>query len=168
MIILNRKRSESSLQFARASESKSRNTLPMFGGEELRQFVEQATWIAVNDYEGKLLMERTGWEEAAISERVRLLAAALRRELAGIDGVTLADQGSEQCAIVTFSAAQMPVGQLQQQLARRQINTSTVPFSANPVSSEMLHHPPLLRASLHYYNTLAEVERFVAELKQLL
>ena len=108
------------------------------------------------------------WGLAAISERVRLLAAALRRELAGIDGVTLADQGSEQCAIVTFSAAQMPAGQLQQQLARRQINTSAVPFSANPVSVEMLQQPPLLRASLHYYNTLAEVERFVAELKQLL
>jgi len=34
--------------------------LPMFDGEELLEFVSQATWIAVNDYEGQLLCERTG------------------------------------------------------------------------------------------------------------
>ena len=62
----------------------------------------------------------------------------------------------------------MPADQLQQVLALRQINTSTVPFSANPVSSEKLHQPALLRASLHYYNTVEEIEHFVAELKQLL
>ena len=34
--------------------------LPMFDGAELRRFVEQAAWIAVNDYEGRMLCERTG------------------------------------------------------------------------------------------------------------
>ena len=74
--------------------------------------------------------------------------------IAGLDGVTLADQGVEQCAIVTFYTAQLPADKLQQQLALRLINTSSVPFSANPVSSEKLHHPALLRASPHYYNTV--------------
>ena len=32
----------------------------------------------------------------------------------------------------------------------------------------MAHHPALLRASPHYYNTVEEIEHFVAELKQLL
>jgi selenocysteine lyase/cysteine desulfurase len=108
------------------------------------------------------------WGLGAISERVRLLATTLRQKLAGIDGVTLADQGVEQCAIVTFFAAQLPADQMQQQLALRQINTSTVPFTANPVSSEKLHRPALLRASLHYYNTVEEIECFVTELKQIL
>ena len=108
------------------------------------------------------------WGLGAISERVRFLTATLRQKLAGLDGVTLADQGVEQCAIVTFYTAQLPADQLQQQLALRQINTSTVPFSANPVSFEKLHHPALLRASPHYYNTVGEIEHFVAELKQLL
>ena len=108
------------------------------------------------------------WGLGAISERVRFLAATLRQKLAGLDGVTLADQGVEQCAIVTFYTAQLPADQLQQQLALRQINTSTVPLSANPVSSEKFHHPALLRASPHYYNTVGEIEHFVAELKQLL
>jgi adenosine kinase len=34
--------------------------LPMFDGAELRAFVEQATWVAVNDYEAQMLCERTG------------------------------------------------------------------------------------------------------------
>jgi adenosine kinase len=34
--------------------------LPMFDGEELRRFISQASWVAVNDYEGRMLCERTG------------------------------------------------------------------------------------------------------------
>src|SRR3990167_7385307 len=34
--------------------------LPMFNGEELGRFVAQATWVAVNDYEARMLCERTG------------------------------------------------------------------------------------------------------------
>jgi len=34
--------------------------LPMFDGTELRRFIEQASWLAVNDYEAKMLCERTG------------------------------------------------------------------------------------------------------------
>jgi len=34
--------------------------LPMFDGAELRRFVEQASWVAVNDYEARMLCDRTG------------------------------------------------------------------------------------------------------------
>ena len=47
--------------------------LPMFGGDELRQFVEQASWVTVNDYEWQLLRERTGWDVADVTARVRAL-----------------------------------------------------------------------------------------------
>ena len=47
--------------------------LPMFNGEELLAFVEQATWVAVNDYEGQLLQERTGLSPEQIAERVEAL-----------------------------------------------------------------------------------------------
>lgn len=47
--------------------------LPMFGGEELRDFIGKAAWIAVNDYEGQLLAERTGWSHREIAARVRAL-----------------------------------------------------------------------------------------------
>ncbi len=47
--------------------------LPMFNGEELRHFVGQAKWVSVNDYEGRLLCERTGWSEQEIAGRVDAL-----------------------------------------------------------------------------------------------
>ncbi|HNU10474.1 MAG TPA: carbohydrate kinase family protein [Rubrivivax sp.] len=34
--------------------------LPMFDGMELRGFIERAAWVAVNDYEGRMLCDRTG------------------------------------------------------------------------------------------------------------
>jgi adenosine kinase len=34
--------------------------LPMFDGAELRDFVDRARWVAVNDYEAQMLAERTG------------------------------------------------------------------------------------------------------------
>ena len=47
--------------------------LPMFDGEDLRRFIDQAAWVTVNDYEGRLLTERSGWSEAEIASRVRAL-----------------------------------------------------------------------------------------------
>ncbi len=47
--------------------------LPMFGGEELQQFVDQAAWVTVNDYEWQLLKERTGWDVDEVKQRVRAL-----------------------------------------------------------------------------------------------
>ena len=54
--------------------------LPRFDGAELRNFVGQADWIAVNDYEGKMLSDRTGWDTAEISRRVRGLIVTLGAE----------------------------------------------------------------------------------------
>ena len=51
--------------------------LPMFNGEELTHFVEQATWVTVNDYEGRMLSERTGLDSSEISRRVEGLVVTL-------------------------------------------------------------------------------------------
>lgn len=51
--------------------------LPMFSGQELRQFIEQATWVTVNDYEAQLLSDRTGWSFQEISRRVKSLIVTL-------------------------------------------------------------------------------------------
>jgi adenosine kinase len=47
--------------------------LPMFGGEELRGFVDQATWVAVNDYEWQLMQQKTGWTAREVVDRVEAL-----------------------------------------------------------------------------------------------
>src|SRR5215470_20008821 len=45
--------------------------LPMFGGEELLWFIERAHYLAVNDYEGKLLEERTGRTLEQLGKRLK-------------------------------------------------------------------------------------------------
>jgi adenosine kinase len=54
--------------------------LPMFDGKELAHFVDLASWVVVNDYEGKMLSQRTGWSLAEISKRVRGLVVTLAAE----------------------------------------------------------------------------------------
>lgn len=45
--------------------------MPLFSGEEFRHLIELADYVAVNSYEASLLVERTGWTEAAIASRVK-------------------------------------------------------------------------------------------------
>ena len=46
--------------------------LPMFSGDELRSFVSQATWVAVNDYEAAMLCERMETTLEALSRQPQL------------------------------------------------------------------------------------------------
>ena len=47
--------------------------LPMFSGEELLALVEKAHWVTLNDYEAKLMQDRTGLSAEALSGRVKAL-----------------------------------------------------------------------------------------------
>jgi adenosine kinase len=47
--------------------------LPMFDGGELSQFVEQAEWVTLNDYESQMIQARTGMGIEDLAERVEAL-----------------------------------------------------------------------------------------------
>jgi adenosine kinase len=47
--------------------------LPMFGGEELKGFIAQARWVALNDYEWQLVQQKTGWGVAQLTAQVAAL-----------------------------------------------------------------------------------------------
>ena len=51
--------------------------MPMFDGDDLMRFVEQATWVTVNDYEMQLLQDRTGKSPHEIAEHVEALIVTL-------------------------------------------------------------------------------------------
>ena len=51
--------------------------LPMFDGLELAHFIDLASWVTVNDYEARLLADRTGLSCADISRRVQGLLVTL-------------------------------------------------------------------------------------------
>ncbi|HEV7633212.1 MAG TPA: carbohydrate kinase family protein [Steroidobacteraceae bacterium] len=64
--------------------------LPMFGGDDLRTFIGQATWVTVNEYEWSLMAERTGWNEAEVARRVAALIVTK-----GGEGSTVYTEGRE-------------------------------------------------------------------------
>lgn len=51
--------------------------LPMFDGDDLREFLKLATWCAVNDYEARLLSERTGLSLEEIASQLSGLVVTL-------------------------------------------------------------------------------------------
>lgn len=51
--------------------------LPVFNGDEHKQLIDMADYVAVNDYEGAMLSERTGWSLAEISGKVKGLVVTL-------------------------------------------------------------------------------------------
>jgi len=51
--------------------------LPMFSGEELLEFVRLAEYVAVNDYEGKMLEEKTGRSLEQLAREVKALVVTL-------------------------------------------------------------------------------------------
>ncbi len=65
--------------------------LPMFDGAELNGFVDLASYVTVNDYEGQLLQERTGkkLEELAKSVKALVVTLGAKGSLVMVDGRTL-------------------------------------------------------------------------------
>ncbi len=54
--------------------------MPMFDGDDLLRFIDQATYVTVNDYEMQLLQERTGLGPDEVAQRVEALIVTLGGE----------------------------------------------------------------------------------------
>jgi len=80
--------------------------MPMFNGEELSTFVDQATWVTVNDYEGEMLAERTGQSLEDIAKKVKALIVTRGGEGSDIyvDGKVI------KIPLANISVAQDPTG----------------------------------------------------------
>jgi adenosine kinase len=70
--------------------------MPMFNGAELLTFIDQATWVTLNDYESELMQERTGLSLEEIAGRVEGLVITL-----GANGSKIYSKGQ----IITIPAA---------------------------------------------------------------
>lgn len=79
-----------------------------------------------------------------------------------IPGVSVLDKGVERCGSVTFIRSGEDALALNKRLRALGINTSVSPQEYTRFDMEERRLPALLRASVHYYNSDAEIERFCA------
>ncbi|MFJ7219855.1 aminotransferase class V-fold PLP-dependent enzyme [Amycolatopsis sp. NPDC098790] len=106
------------------------------------------------------------WGLPAIEERVASLAATLRGRLADA-GARLHDVGARKCGIVTFSLDGTPAAEVKARLAEANINTSVSSRTSAQYDFTARDLPDLVRASVHYYNTEAEIDLLVRQVEKL-
>jgi selenocysteine lyase/cysteine desulfurase len=104
----------------------------------------------------------------AIFDRIQHVASTLREGLRTVFGVTVHDVGRLRCGITTFSAKQKDASEIQAALRKRDVNVSVSTPSSTRLDAEARTLPDLVRASVHYYNTEEEVDRFVTALRDVL
>lgn len=100
----------------------------------------------------------------AIWARLRELADGLRARLAALKGITLTDLGQVKGAIVTFAVAGADHTALKMALRTQAINVSVSTQFSSRLDLKGRGLSDVLRASVHVYNTEAELDRFVAAL----
>ena len=108
-----------------------------------------------------------GWGIEAIYGRVRMLAEMLRARLSRIPGVVVRDLGAERCGIVTLTLEGQEPAALQNALAGEAINVTVSTRLSTQFDMAARGLDAVLRASVHYYNSEEEVERFATALAAL-
>lgn len=148
-----------------------------------------ATWVAPDRYELKPgmgrfesfesnLAGRVGlgvaidyalqWDLNTIWRRIRDLAYALRTQLSPIPGVIVHDRGINQCGIVTFTVEGKDPFEIKQLLARQQIHVTVAQRNSTLLDLSERDLNTMVRASVHYYNSEAEIEQFCQRIEMLI
>ncbi|MHC8372002.1 aminotransferase class V-fold PLP-dependent enzyme [Pseudomonas sp. MDT1-85] len=101
--------------------------------------------------------------------RIQHLVDYLRQRLADIPGVTPRDLGAVKSGIVTFTHCNSSAAQVQQWLAsqEKRINVTTSTFRSTLLDMQHRDLLEVSRASLHAYNTEAEIDTMIAALRRL-
>jgi len=97
----------------------------------------------------------------AIEARCRLLAGRLRSGLGAISGVELRDLGRNPSAIVSFTIEGHEAEDIVARAGRAGITIGASDPASTRLDAEARRLPDLVRASPHYYNTEAEVDRLI-------
>jgi cysteine desulfurase/selenocysteine lyase len=103
-----------------------------------------------------------------IWDRIIYLANTLRKQLVSIPSVAVQDLGVTKCGIVTFNSDRIPSLNLSSILRARAINCShSTPYGTR-LDMERRALQPVVRASVHYFNTEDEIVRFCDAVRELI
>jgi selenocysteine lyase/cysteine desulfurase len=109
-----------------------------------------------------------GWGLENIWARVSHLANTLRTRLQNIPKVQVHDLGVEKCGIVTFTIDGCTPQEIRGRLAEQKMNVSISSTASTRLDMEERGLASVVRASLHYYNTEEEIERFCESVNRLI
>jgi cysteine desulfurase / selenocysteine lyase len=104
------------------------------------------------------------WGLEEIGQRLAHLARVLRERLAAVPGVTVRDKGARKCGIVTFDVAGVSAPDVKMALAGAGITVSVSGRASTQLDMGDRGLESVVRASLHYFNTEAELDRLIAAL----
>ena len=150
--------------------------------------LHSATWVAPDRFEMRRDAKRFEvWESSpalrlglgaacdyatnvglgSIWERVASLAAILRAGLAGIPRVAVHDKGRVKGGIVSFTVDGHTATGVQEALAQQGINVSVTKKASTLIDMSQRGLPKMVRASVHYFNTEADLDALLAAVAQL-
>jgi len=109
---------------------------------------------------GVAVDDALGWGLEAIQSRVTGLAERLRAQLADIPGVIVRDKGRVRCGIVTFTLADETPAAFKSRAHAASVNCWTSPLEYTRFDMIERGLESVVRASVHYYNSEEEVDRF--------
>ncbi|MFW9992774.1 MAG: aminotransferase class V-fold PLP-dependent enzyme [Candidatus Odinarchaeota archaeon] len=107
------------------------------------------------------------WGLENIWQRIKKLGEKLRGNLTGLPGIEIQDIGLVKCGIVTFTVRGKEAETVKKALNERGINVSTSTRESTLLDMESRSLDSVIRASVHYYNTEGEIERFCSIVEAL-
>jgi cysteine desulfurase/selenocysteine lyase len=128
---------------------------------DARLFETVETSIAVLLGLGVALKQARAIGIEAIRCRIRELADGLRARLAEIPGVTLRDLGTDRSGLVAFTVDGLGAQDVRSRLAAERIAVGANGIPYTPLDMTARNLPEIVRASVSYFNTEAEIDRLV-------
>lgn len=152
--------------------------LDLHGAEwtELNSYISQETARKFETWESNLaakygfvnaIRELNQLGISNVWRRVGVLADYLREELEKLNTIVVYDLGAIKSGIVTFRLTSMSTEELKKILSTQNINTSIVKPSSTLLDSTNRNLKNMTRASVHYYNTMEEIDTFIKVLKSV-
>lgn len=129
--------------------------------EDARRFENWETNYAAKIGLGAALDYASAWGVDVTWARIQVLADRLRSGLDALAGVTVRDLGVERCGIVSFTVDGVGGQDIKERLAAQSINVTVSRPPSTRLDMEDRGLAEVVRASVHYFNTEAEVDRFV-------